>query len=105
MHGMHDWQRATYLTVLTILPLILGGCLSKETTKSFNGDIENHIIGSVGDGPVAGASMQVLANDGTVLDEFVSDSYADYDALVKTTDENYPLTIVASSGTDWAIAS
>ena len=100
MQGTHAWQRTGFIAALTILPFLLGACLSKETAKSFNGDVENHVVGSVGDGPVAGASMEILAGDGSVLEEFVSDSYADYDALVKTKGENYPLTIEARNGTD-----
>ena len=87
-----------HIALLITIPLVLSGCLSQETSKSFNGSIENHMVGSVGDGPVAGASMQVLGSDGVVLSEFVSDTYADYDTIVSSGNEAYPLTIEARGG-------
>ena len=101
MQGTHAWRRTGFIAALTVLPLLLGGCLSKEDTqKSFSGDIENQLTGSVGDGPVAGSSMRVRRNDAEVLEEFTSDTYADYEALVKTKGSYYPLTVEARNGTD-----
>jgi len=100
MQGTHAWRRTGFIAAVTVFPLVLGGCLEHETTDASTDAVENHLTGSVGDGPVAGASMQVMSKDGSVLEQFVSDSFADYDAMVKTKGENYPLTIEADDGTD-----
>ena len=100
MQGTQYFGRKTGALALAALAIILGGCLSKETAKSFDGDVENHLVGSVGDGPVAGSSMRVLSTDGEDLSDFVSDTFATYDTLIKTQGDKYPLTIEASGGTD-----
>ncbi|MEJ2516395.1 MAG: hypothetical protein P8102_14425, partial [Gammaproteobacteria bacterium] len=64
--------------------------------------LEVQLSGSVGDGPIVGATVRVYAADGTVLSEFdsVSSPTADYEMTIKTQGKNYPLTVVATGGTD-----
>lgn len=102
MHGTHVHKRWRPTALMITTTLILGGCLSNEKTSDSTTEAmtDNRITGSVGDGPVANASMRILKNDGTVLSEFVSDSLADYDVTVRTKGANYPLTIEARDGTD-----
>lgn len=102
MHGSNAFSRWQQATVLTSLTLILGGCLSDEKSAESTTDTttDNRITGSVGDGPIANASMQILKNDGAVLAEFESDASADYDVTIRTKGSNYPLTIEARGGTD-----
>ena len=61
---------------------------------------DNELSGSVGDGPIVGASMRVLRNDGEVLAEFESDFVVSYNVTVRTKGKYYPLTIEARDGTD-----
>ncbi|MDH3431489.1 MAG: putative Ig domain-containing protein [Gammaproteobacteria bacterium] len=88
--------------LLATFSLVLSGCLSDEKATSEQQEVEitNHVTGSVGDGPVVGAAMRVVRNDGGVLQEFVSDTFADFDIAVKTRSGNYPLIIEARDGID-----
>jgi len=102
MHGTRVFNGIRSAALLTSLSIVLSGCLSddKADTETDNVKIDNNITGSVGDGPIVGAAMRVLRNDGDVLDEFVSDTFADFDITVTTRSGNYPLTIEARDGID-----
>jgi len=56
--------------------------------------------GSVGDGPVTGASVKIYSSKGHVLGTIVSDSKASYQARIRPQSDDYPLHLVASGGTD-----
>ncbi len=58
------------------------------------------VSGSVGDGPVTGATVNVYSSQGTLLGSFVSDSKANYQARVKARGNEYPLRLEASGGID-----
>ncbi len=103
MHGTQYLRYIKNIVLLVTLSLALSGCLSDEsatteTTEDVLSDIE--LSGSVGDGPIVGASMRVIRNDGTILTQFESDSDAGYNITVKTKGKFYPLTIDARNGVD-----
>jgi len=80
-----------------------GGGGSSSTTPPPSGGneiIETHVTGSVGDGPVVGARIRVLANTGALLFETESSDSADYDLTIKTQGKNYAVRIVADQGID-----
>ncbi|MDH5514686.1 MAG: hypothetical protein OEY45_05950, partial [Gammaproteobacteria bacterium] len=56
--------------------------------------------GSVGDGPITGATVTVYSVSGTVLDRIVSDGHAKYQVRIKTRGQDYPLRLEASGGID-----
>jgi hypothetical protein len=56
--------------------------------------------GSVGDGPIVNATLQVFSRSGELLMTTSSSNTADYSVSLKTQGRNYPLTIVADGGTD-----
>jgi len=87
---------------LTSICIVLSGCLMGEEDSKSSGKViaDNALSGSVGDGPVVGASMRVLRNDGVELGQVASDSNANYNITVRTFSEFYPLTIEARGGTD-----
>lgn len=62
--------------------------------------VDTQISGSVGDGPVVGASIEIRAQNGSLLDTLASDSKADYEIVLRTQSRNFPLTITATGGTD-----
>jgi hypothetical protein len=73
----------------------------EEAEESSAGlESDNELTGSVGDGPVVGAAMRVLRNDGELLTEFTSDIAANYNITVKTKGKYYPLTVEATDGID-----
>lgn len=89
--------------------LTIGGCTGGDGDGgapplggSGPGDlvVENHITGSVGDGPIVGARIRVRSKSGAVLMETSSSETADYDLVVNTQGKNYALTIEADRGTD-----
>lgn len=92
-------------TVITTA-LFLGGCLMQD--KIDDDDIaasaaieaEFELSGSVGDGPVVGALMRIMRNDGVLLNELESDASAGYNIVVKTKGKHYPLTVDARGGID-----
>jgi hypothetical protein len=87
---------------LTALAIALSGCLMGNEKAKSNEEIamDNRLTGSVGDGPVAGATLRLRRNDGELVAEFISDANASYDVTIQTKARNYPLTIEASGGTD-----
>jgi hypothetical protein len=86
--------------------LFLSGCLLQEELEEAEASaaaaIEDdfELSGSVGDGPVVGAAMRVVQNDGVILDEFQSDAAAGYNITVRTKGKYYPLLVDARGGTD-----
>ena len=87
---------------LALFSLLLSACLmGEEEGETEDRTIADHqLYGSVGDGPVVGASMRILRNDGVELAQFQSDASANYNTTVRTYAEFYPLSIVAAGGTD-----
>ena len=92
-------------TVITTA-LFLSGCLIQDKIEDEDlvADValedEFELSGSVGDGPVVGAAMRVISNDGSILNEFESDASAGYNIVVKTKGKYYPLTVDARGGID-----
>ncbi len=88
-------------TSLLALSFALTGCLSEEVATE-NEAIEQRttLTGSVGDGPLVGATVTISASDGTELGSIQSDSVAEYSISVMAVAADYPLTIEALGGTD-----
>ena len=90
------------------LLLVLAGCGDFESAFDPRDDswrtsdqlFTAQVVGSVGDGPIVGATLQVFSNSGKLLMTTSSDSTADYSLSIRTQGRNYPLTIVADGGTD-----
>ena len=86
------------------MTLVLSGCLMQDEIEDVGVDAalesEYEVSGSVGDGPVVGASMRVIRNDGVLLNEFESDASAGYNIRIRTKGKYYPLTIDARNGID-----
>ena len=101
MEGHFTYSRFHNVILLAIFAAVLSGCLSAEESE-VTADLEsdNEISGSVGDGPVIGAAMRILRNDGIELASFESDANAGYNIVVRTKGKYYPLSINASNGTD-----
>jgi hypothetical protein len=102
MQGLHHFDSLRGAIALTALSLVLSGCLSEEKAEDEEQEVvlENNITGSVGDGPIVGADMRVLKNDGEVLQTFTSDGFANYNIAVKTKGHNYALIVEARGGID-----
>jgi hypothetical protein len=109
------WIRTT--TTVFVSAAILSGCLSGEddTTGSFSepgssstgpttgtGPTTSEVVltGSVGDGPVVGANIELRDSSGNLMTEIQSDSKAAYNITLSTVSEDFPLLLVATGGTD-----
>ncbi len=84
----------------TIVSGCLGGGDGDESVSAMPDYADVRLSGSVGDGPIVGATLTVLAEDGAVLASFESSDFAGYDVTVRTRPRNFPLTIEARGGTD-----
>ncbi len=96
---VRPWRGAA----LAIILGMLAGCYEFDSDSEPAGDglaADHELTGSVGDGPISGAAVQVIARDGTVLGNVSSDSAAGYNVTVRTKGEHYPLTIDARDGVD-----
>jgi hypothetical protein len=105
MQGRNPIFAARNALAITILSVALNGCLSQEESAPEETLVEetlsDHVLtGSVGDGPIVGAKVRVLAKDGTMLAELESDGSAGYTVTVRTKGKYYPLTIDARNGVD-----
>lgn len=102
---MHGTQQSSFIrnaATLTIILIIVGGCLMDEEESKADAEtlIDHELSGSVGDGPVIGASMRILRNDGVELMQLDSDANASYNITVRTKGKYYPLGIDARNGMD-----
>ena len=75
-----------------------GGSSSGSTVTS---DVVNSAFGgSVGDGPVVGATVSVYDRNGTLLQTVASDGYAYYSTSVQVEENAYPLILEVRGGID-----
>ncbi|HET6471641.1 MAG TPA: hypothetical protein VFG38_07340, partial [Pseudomonadales bacterium] len=82
--------------------LILSAChsgSSESSSQALRNDNPLILSGSVGDGPIAGASVTVLDAGGNSVVAGVSDDAAGYEITVPA-GTIFPLTITATGGTD-----
>lgn len=103
MDGIRQAKAFCRFLVFLGLPAALGGCLLGEGTEAdatLAEDVDVQVVGSVGDGPIVGAAMQIVANDGVILAEFDSTPTASFDVTVTAKGGAFPLSITASGGTD-----
>lgn len=85
---------------LTIISFALNGCMIDDDKSDEETATDNEVTGSVGDGPIIGATLRILRNDGVALKTLESDSNAGYNVKVRARGKYYPLLIEAHDGTD-----
>ena len=80
----------------------LGEALATSGNALDDGEIirTSEVSGSVGDGPIIGAAIQILAKDGSLLASMDSGFGAGYNLTIRTKGKYFPLTIEAQSGID-----
>ena len=95
-----------YAVAMTAISFLISGCSSgggggEEATNDDRAVYTNHeLSGSVGDGPVVGATVRILSQDGRELGELQSDASSGYSTTVLTTRSDYPLSLISQGGTD-----
>ncbi|TCK18199.1 putative Ig domain-containing protein [Thiogranum longum] len=98
-------QRIIPVTLKALLAIILASQLFACGGGSVNEDIsqvvpEAVISGSVGDGPIVGATLNIYDNSGKLIQTETSDNSARYSARIKAKGNAYPLTIEVTDGID-----
>lgn len=107
MKGNHRSSCIRNAASLIVFSFLLSACLTDEEQAKPVEEIatddvatDNEVSGSVGDGPIVGATMRILRNDGVELSRLNSDANAGYNITVRTKGKYYPLGVDARSGTD-----
>jgi len=75
-----------------------GGSAGGNLTADAIVDVD--INGSVGDGPIVGATVEIYNHNGKLLGSVMSDVAASYAFNIKTKGHDYPLLLKVSGGTD-----
>ena len=75
-----------------------GGSAGGNLTADAVVDVD--INGSVGDGPIVGATVEIYNHNGKLLSSVMSDVAASYAFNIKTKGHDYPLLLKVSGGTD-----
>lgn len=77
-----------------------GGKLENIANTQVGPATEAVVSGSVGDGPIIGATLNVYDRNGQLIHTDYSDDSANYTTRIKAPGNAYPLTIEAAQGTD-----
>ncbi len=97
-------QRNLYVIFIMCTCALLTACDSGEdntpTINSEGAEVVATYQGSVGDGPVIGATVIIRDQNGVVLNSIISDVFANYNITISAREESYPLTIEAVGGID-----
>ena len=93
------------ILLLVFTVMTLQGCSLEEDIlgggfSSVNNGSTVNFSGSVGDGPVTGATVAVYSSQGALLGSFASDSTASYHATLDPAAGDYPLRLEVSGGID-----
>ena len=109
---MSNWflrsgSRKFFLAVLITLQLVAcggggGGSSSVDSASAIAPDVAADVVlgGSVGDGPVTGAQVDVYSNSGQLIGSMVSDQTASFKSTLKVKGNAYPLLLKVSGGID-----
>ena len=90
-----------------LLPIILVGqlvaCGGGGGGDSGGGDTATNasLSGSVGDGPIVGATVEIYSARGKLLSSGMSDASASYQLNVSARRRDYPLLLKVTGGTAW----
>ncbi|MBT8092273.1 MAG: fibronectin type III domain-containing protein [Gammaproteobacteria bacterium] len=87
---------------LTMLSFLLNGCGMGDEEPAADEEVDklHELTGSVGDGPIVGASLRILRNDKVELSQIESGPTASFNVTVRTKGKYYPLSIEATNGID-----
>ena len=107
-HVMHAGINKALLTVILAMQLVAcgggggGGDASDSAAGAGTADTASavQISGSVGDGPVTGATIVVYASNGKQLGTLTSDSTASFQSTINARNRDYPLLIKSTGGFD-----
>ena len=94
---------ARILSVVVLASQLFGcGGGDSGSSEDTSGSVSPEAIfsGSVGDGPIVGATVNIYDKNGKLLVTEMSDSSASYSARIKAPGKAYPLTIEVTDGTD-----
>ena len=116
MSIFHDIRSvAARLLSSVIIAGILGGCISDGSGDASGGSSSASggasaatpvdVVGSVGDGPVTGATIEILSSGNVLLGSMLSDSTASFNSTLKVKGKEYPLVLKVKGGIDLVTGS
>ena len=88
----------SYISVIVFKCLLLTACGSDVSNTSAT--FTSSYVGSVGDGPIVGATITIKDKHGVELGSGVSDELANYNISVVAERDSYPLIIEVAGGVD-----
>jgi hypothetical protein len=91
------------LLVVIVVQLVAcgGGGDSASVTESASPEVNDVVLtGSVGDGPVTGATVEVWSSDGHLIETVQSDNTATFSSQVRVWRSSYPLLLKVRGGVD-----
>ena len=95
------------IILIGVVSVNMAGCGDNDASSSNNpvGAVSStaaavNLAGSVGDGPVTGATVQVWSSGGRILGEMTSDNTASFRSTLKVKGKDYPLLLKVSGGVD-----
>ncbi|HFD79524.1 MAG TPA: hypothetical protein ENK05_03880 [Gammaproteobacteria bacterium] len=89
-----------FLLLVSLLQLSGCGGGSSDSADTVAASGTTVVTGSVGDGPIAGATLNIYDRDGNLIQTETSDSNASYSARIVADASAYPLTIEVVGGID-----
>jgi hypothetical protein len=101
-------NKLNLIILLTFMLAACGGGSGGDSSNSTparvpdsqSAEVTTILYGSVGDGPVVGATINVFDKNGALLATQSSDSIANYEMSVRTNGNAYPLLVEAVNGVD-----
>jgi len=91
------------VTTAAVSAALLGGCLSDSKDEEIaNAPPTTGVVvsGSVGDGPVVGANIDIRDAAGNLMAQMQSDANASYNISISAVSGDFPLALEASGGSD-----
>ena len=100
-------DRLLWMLISIVLLSQLSACNVSHDDNASTGDnltpqsvVDVNLNGSVGDGPIVGATTEIYSNSGQMLGSVKSDITASYTLQTKARGYDYPLLLMVSGGTD-----
>jgi len=87
--------------VFAVQLIACGGGNSNSDTDSASSDVNDIVLaGSVGDGPVTGATVEVWSSNGRLIKTVQSDNTASFSSRIRVWSSSYPLLLKVQGGVD-----
>ncbi len=87
-------------TAFVSVVILQTACVDEGNSSASSGTVTSAFSGSVGDGPIVGATVNIYDRNGQLVHTTVSDQSAKYSAEITTSGSAFPLTVEVKDGID-----